>query len=105
MVKKRWSYGDLLRLDNRYNFSYTQHMKTAISIPDELFEEAEAAAKRLGVSRSRLYSEAVRAFLEVHSREAVTEKLNEVYAQHGCSLDAVVERLQFASIREGKKGW
>ena len=80
-------------------------MKTAISIPDELFEKAEAAAKRLGLSRSRLYAEAVRVFLEAHSAEAVTEKLNQVYAGQDSYLDAVAERLQFASLREGKKGW
>jgi hypothetical protein len=38
-------------------------VKTAISVPDDVFEQAEQAAKRLGVSRSELFTRAVRAFL------------------------------------------
>jgi metal-responsive CopG/Arc/MetJ family transcriptional regulator len=54
-------------------------MKTAISIPDEIFKEAERAAKKLGVSRSELYAKAVLDFVERYRRENLTEKLNEVY--------------------------
>jgi hypothetical protein len=39
-------------------------MKTAISVPDDVFEQAERAAKRLGLSRSELFTRAVRAFLD-----------------------------------------
>jgi metal-responsive CopG/Arc/MetJ family transcriptional regulator len=56
-------------------------MKTAISIPDEIFKEAERAAKKLGVSRSELYAKAVLNFVERYRREDLTEKLNEVYSE------------------------
>ena len=38
-------------------------VKTAISVPDEVFRQAEAAAKRLGISRSELFTRALRRFL------------------------------------------
>lgn len=47
-------------------------MKTAISIPDQIFRRVEAAAKRLGLSRSELFTRAAVEFLKVHSPEAVT---------------------------------
>ncbi len=55
-------------------------MKTAISLPDELFESAEALAHRLGVSRSELFANAVAEFIAHHDRARVTERLNAVYA-------------------------
>jgi len=53
-------------------------MKTAISVPDEVFDGAEDLAKRLKVSRSELYSRALREFLARHSPDRVTRTLNEV---------------------------
>ena len=47
-----------------YNQGYTFNMKTAISIPDRVFREAERAAKRQKVSRSRIYTQAVEAYLK-----------------------------------------
>ena len=60
---------------------YTIGMKTAISIPDEIFEDAEDMAKRLKKSRSQLFSEAMREYLARHDRERVTEELNKVLAE------------------------
>jgi metal-responsive CopG/Arc/MetJ family transcriptional regulator len=53
-------------------------MKIAISIPDEIFMEAERLARRLNKSRSRLYTDAVREFLARHDPDSVTEALNQV---------------------------
>lgn len=53
-------------------------MKTAISLPDEVFESAERLAQRLGKSRSRLYSDAVAAYVARHADGGVTEELNAV---------------------------
>ncbi len=77
-------------------------MKTAISIPDELFGAAEQAAKRLGLSRSELYRKALRRFLAQHDDRAVTEALNEVYSAEfepaRLGLDPELARLQAASL-------
>ena len=53
-------------------------MKTAISIPDDLYEEAERLTRRLKKSRSKLYTEAVREYLARHDPDRVTEALNQV---------------------------
>lgn len=54
-------------------------MKTAVSVPDGLFQKAEAAARRLRVSRSELYAKAIAEFLKQEDGTAITERLNEVY--------------------------
>jgi metal-responsive CopG/Arc/MetJ family transcriptional regulator len=75
-------------------------MKTAISIPDQLFEAADRMAKRLGLSRSELYQRAVRAFLIVHDTTEVTEALDRIYGSAGetARLDPALEAMQLASI-------
>ena len=55
-------------------------MKTAISIDDKIFVQAELAAKELGMTRSSLYSQAIQEFIKTHMPNAITEKYNEVYA-------------------------
>jgi predicted transcriptional regulator len=57
---------------------YTRGMKTAISIPDDLFADAERLARELKKSRSRLYGDALREYLARHSSESITETLNRV---------------------------
>lgn len=75
-------------------------MKTAISIPDEIFEAAELAAKRLGISRSQLYAKAVAEYLAQNGAENVTEVLDEVYADRRSELDPLLLHLQLASVAE-----
>jgi metal-responsive CopG/Arc/MetJ family transcriptional regulator len=53
-------------------------MKTAISIPDAVFKEAEAYARRTGKSRSQLYSEAMQEYLARRDPEGITEQMNRV---------------------------
>ena len=58
-----------------------------ISIPDELFKRADALAKRLGKSRSELYSEALRDHLSRHGDAAVTARLDAVYTDEALSAE------------------
>lgn len=53
-------------------------MKTAVSLPDALFEEAERLARRLKLSRSELYATALREFLARNSPDCVTEQIDRV---------------------------
>ena len=53
-------------------------MKTAISIPDEVFQKAERLAQRLKKSRSQLYSHALREYVSRHSGDDVTEALDKL---------------------------
>jgi predicted transcriptional regulator len=55
---------------------YTFGMKTAISIPDKVYVEAERLSRRLKKSRSQVYSEAVAEYIARHDPEAVTDAMN-----------------------------
>lgn len=54
-------------------------MKTAISVADQLVQEADHAARELGVSRSRVFSIALENYLRARRNEKITEQLNRVY--------------------------
>lgn len=73
-------------------------MKTAISIPDPVFKSAESLAKRLGVSRSELYSKAVSEYVSRHHKSEITRRLNEIYATERSELDPVVAKMQWATL-------
>lgn len=75
-------------------------MKTAISIPDPIFESAERLARRLGMSRSQFYSEAVTALVEKHRYQGVTEQLDAIYEVNPetSSLEPSLEALQSHSL-------
>ena len=61
-------------------------MKVAISIPNRLFKDAEAAAKGLGVSRSKLIQTALEYFLKHRREDALTESINRYIAKYGADL-------------------
>lgn len=84
-------------------------MKTAISIPDPLFKQADRLAKRLRVSRSELYSKAVRALVSAYGRRDVTARINAVLGPMGegseldedlrDAADEVIDRTQWHETR------
>lgn len=57
-------------------------MKTAISIDDNLLHKADQTARRMGLSRSRLFALAVGDFLQRQEKEQMLHRLNEVYGEH-----------------------
>ena len=62
-------------------------MKTAVSIPDEVFEGAERLARRTKRSRSRLFSDALKEYLARHSPDKVTEAMNKACSEIGPEKD------------------
>ncbi|MEI8306390.1 MAG: hypothetical protein WCF99_04900 [Chloroflexales bacterium] len=62
-------------------------MKTAISIPDPLFQVAEQFAQAKGLSRSELYVRAIQFYLQTHQSDAITTALNQVYDQASSQLE------------------
>jgi len=58
-------------------------MKTAVSIPDEVFQNAERFARRTKRSRSRLFSDALREYLARHAPDEITETMDKVVADLG----------------------
>lgn len=79
-------------------------MKTAVSIPDRVFESAEKLAARLGISRSQLYAKALASLVEKHREDLITSGLNEIYGPSGeeSSLDREVSNLQSRSLAREK---
>lgn len=77
-------------------------MKTAISIPDEIFEQAERLAKIRGWSRSELYANAVSAFVNNERFLGVREKLDAVYGadMKDSAVDPLLADAQARSIPE-----
>jgi predicted transcriptional regulator len=66
---------------------YTPSMKTAISIPDDVFHQAERLAAETRQSRSCLYSRAVREYVARHSSDAVTAALDALYEREDADTD------------------
>ncbi|GMR24033.1 MAG: hypothetical protein BMS9Abin37_2522 [Acidobacteriota bacterium] len=65
--------------------SYSDDVKTAISIPDQIFKKAERLARRLGISRSQLYAHAVEDYVKRRRPESITEAMNRVVDEVGPS--------------------
>ncbi len=78
-------------------------MKTAISIPDTLFKEAERLTKRLRIPRSQLYAKALEAYLQRQRSKGIKEALDEVYSTESSELDPVIARLQGEAL--GREEW
>jgi len=68
-------------------------MKTAISVPDRVFADAERLAKRLKKSRSRVYAEALAEYVARHDEDQVTERVN-------AALEAIGEPHQDPALAE-----
>jgi metal-responsive CopG/Arc/MetJ family transcriptional regulator len=75
-------------------------VKTAISIPDTIFEDAERLAKRRGWSRSELYAHAVSDFVKAQRFLGVRERLDAVYGKHSedSTFDPLLDQMQSQSL-------
>jgi hypothetical protein len=56
-------------------------MKTSISISDDILRRAEAAAKRLGMSRSELFQRAAIEFLKAHAPDDVKASYDRAFSE------------------------
>ncbi len=73
-------------------------MKVAISLPDELFESADALAATLGMSRSELYATAVAEHLAKHRDQDITSRLNRVYGEQPSGVAPELRQAQGRSV-------
>jgi metal-responsive CopG/Arc/MetJ family transcriptional regulator len=81
-------------------------MKVAVSIPDELFDDAERAAQRLGCSRSKLFARALEAYLvDEATDDEVTARLDEIAAELETVPDPAFERAGQLLIDSGMWEW
>ena len=76
-------------------------MKTAISLPDDLFAATDALATRLGMSRSGLIAEALAEFIAKHRNAKISERLNAVYAVEDSRLDPALSAGQRRALPAG----
>ena len=71
---------------------YTPGMKTAVSIPDDVYNRVERFAKRAKRSRSEVYSAALREYVNRHAPDEVTEAMNRVCTELDPGVDPFVSR-------------
>lgn len=69
---------------------YTQGMKTAVSIPDDVFEKVERFARRAKRSRSEVFSAALREYMARHAPDEVTDAINRAVDEIGDQKDDFV---------------
>lgn len=75
---------------------YTHGMKTAVSIPDDVFEKVERLARRAKRSRSEVFTAAVKEYVARHAPDEVTEAINRACEEIGDQTD---EFVAVASLR------
>jgi metal-responsive CopG/Arc/MetJ family transcriptional regulator len=78
-------------------------MKTAISIPDDIFISADRTAKKLGIPRSQLFTRAIEDFIQNHSKEKTTEQLNRIYPKKSLSSDNTISETSLQLLRKSLK--
>ena len=75
-------------------------MKTAISLPDALYLEAEKAAKSRGIPRSQLFALALEEFISHHNKQHITDQLNKVYKNAAHDSPLLMADSGLDSLRE-----
>lgn len=74
-------------------------MKTAISLPDQLFHRADQKAKKLGMSRSEFYSRAIELLVDTYDKRKVMQELDRIYSESELqSIDSGLLSMQAQSI-------
>ncbi len=77
-------------------------MKTAISVSDDIFQLTEKLAKRLKVSRSKVFAMGVKKLAEEYDDDQVTAKLNEFYEKEKAEIDPVIMKMAALSLPKDK---
>ena len=54
-------------------------IKTAVSLQKPLFDQADALARQMNISRSRLYVLALEDFIQRHQNQQLLEQINDAY--------------------------
>lgn len=78
-------------------------MKTAISLPDPLFQAAEQFAQAHGLSRSELFARALQTYLQAYQAHDITATLNQIYAEEASALEPGVMQAQAHVV--AKEDW
>ncbi len=73
-------------------------MKTVISVPDDVFELSKKLAKKLKVSRSKVFAMGVKKLAEEHDDDEITARLNEVYSKEKAEIDPILFKMALMSL-------
>ncbi len=73
-------------------------MKTAISVPNDVFDLSERLAKKLKVSRSRIFAMGVEKLGEEYDDDEITAKLNKFYSKEKAEIDPVIIKMAVLSL-------
>lgn len=73
-------------------------MKTAVSIPDDIFEQAEALAHRAKRSRSEVYARALSDYIALHAPDRVTQAMDEALDRINEGMDALASRAALRTL-------
>jgi len=76
-------------------------MKTAISVPDPLFQRGEDYAAQQAWGRSELYVRALEEFLERHAAQSITDQLDALYGEQDSTLPPEFEALSDEQLKVG----
>ena len=94
-------------LKNRLILGYTKVilivMKTAISVPDEIFELSEKLARKLKVSRSKIFAMGVKKLGEQYDDEELIANINKVCEKVNTSVDPALFKMTMLSL--SKEEW
>ena len=75
-------------------------MKTAISLPDQLFKAADGLASKMNVSRSQFYATALEKYIAEIERSSLTEKINQFIDNYGHEKDALMDSYMIAQMKK-----
>ena len=78
-------------------------MKTAISLPDEVFESANLLAGKMRITRSKLYSMALEKFIRDNQKDDITSKINDYIDKYGQPIDPEFLNAGLKDFREATK--
>lgn len=83
-------------------FGYTLNMKTAISVPNDVFELSERLAKKLKVSRSKIFAMGVKKLGEEYDDDDIIARINAVCEEVDTSLDPFWKEMQSRTLPKDK---
>jgi 3-methyladenine DNA glycosylase AlkC len=74
-------------------------IKTNISLPDSIFEEARLLAEQLGLSFSEFQTKALQSYLRKYNRSSVLNQLNQIYSEQSSEIEPELTKMQFLSLK------
>lgn len=77
-------------------------MKTAISVPQDVFQLSEKLAKKFKISRSAVFAMGIRKLAEEHDEEALIAQINKVCDEADTSLDPAIRQYQNRMLQREK---